>query len=370
MLDQHKAAYIRQKIITAACMVMLLYYYMAFLVPDSFIGSADFLVLFGAQLLIFLTVCKSLGPWIYHHERWITIRIITAGAFLTITPLMLILIISLCAGRAEWDGGFGSIELGNLAETVFPLLLTYVLGISFYGWKGQLPILEEREEALTAKEEADEARKDAMRKFERLEEKFRTLQLNYEGQEMPPHFLGNSLATVKTLALHDPQKAVEAMSILIDINKTYLLHRKQSNIPLWEEISQITRLILLYQIRKGRPIFFHIDITEDDLEDVLIPMMLLLNAVENCCQYGILTDPLRPANLRVSRLADGAVYILVENEYDGEVLPEVTRSGKGLTQLRERLHLLNPEGNTVEIQDNGNRFRIRITMRTPISLVG
>ncbi|WP_181182395.1 histidine kinase [Sphingobacterium lumbrici] len=260
---------------------------------------------------------------------------------------------------------------------MFPFVLTYVVGISFYGWKGQLPILEDREEAiaakeeaLTAKEEAIEARKVAMRKLERLEAKLRTLQLNYEGQEMPSHFLGNSLATVKTLALHEPQKAVEAMSILIEINKTYLLHRKHSNIPLWEEISQITRLISLYSIRKGKPIFFQIDITEDDLEDVLIPMMLLLNLVENSCQYGMLTNRERPAILRVSRLTDGAVHILVENEYDGEVLPEVTRSGKGISQLRERLHLLNPEGNKVEIQHNGSRFRVNIIMRIPILQVG
>lgn len=362
-MDKYKAAYLRMKLSAVLSFGFFTVSFVYLVVPHAFNPSLDSLYLFAVELLIFLAVCRGLGFWMYRKERLLLSRFLIAGIALTFFTLFLLVLISLGLGTMEWGSGLAEIEIGNLAQVCFLLVLTYACSVAFFGWKVQSRISKERKIALREKQEALLAKEEACRQLAKLDSELNELRLSYISQEMNPHFLSNSLATVKILGNMYPEKAVEAMTILTTIYRAYLQHRKQHMIPLREEITQIKNVLLIYELTKMAPLYFTIDVSKDELHELRIPMMMIMNLVENCYKYGRLTDAASPALLNIDTTSDGALRILVENECAAKVVPEAHQYSNGLSQLRDRLWLLHPTENSAHIQIIDRRFCIKIIMR-------
>lgn len=155
---------------------------------------------------------------------------------------------------------------------------------------------------------------------------FRALQF-----QIDPHFLYNTLETIKWNAVAEMGLGNKTSKMLTKVARLYRLGLENSDviIPLKEELEFLKLYIEIVKIRFGESIHFHWNIDED-LQDCNVIKMCLQPIVENAIQHG-----LRPknylGNITVSAWYEGeCLHICVED--DGQHL-----SREELDTLREKL---------------------------------
>ena len=160
-------------------------------------------------------------------------------------------------------------------------------------------------------------------------------------RQINPHFLFNTLNTVSSLIRTDPNKARGVVYKLSSILRR-LLRNTENLTPLREELSFIENYMAIELVRFGDKLRFVKEIDPDTL-DRLVPSMLLQPLIENSIKHG-LSSKVEGGVIRVrSRLADGRLHILVED--DGVGIPEsklarLFDEGIGVSNVNERLKVL------------------------------
>jgi two-component system LytT family sensor kinase len=160
-------------------------------------------------------------------------------------------------------------------------------------------------------------------------------------RQINPHFLFNTLNSVASLIRQDPEEARQVVYKLSKILRRLL--RQQENLtPLREELSFIDAYLAIEMVRFGDKLQFIRDIDPATL-DLLVPSMLLQPLVENSIRHG-LSSKIDGGLIRVrSRLENGRLQILVED--DGVGIPEdklarMFELGIGVSNVNERLKVL------------------------------
>ena len=160
-------------------------------------------------------------------------------------------------------------------------------------------------------------------------------------RQINPHFLFNTLNTVSSLIRTDPNKARGVVYKLSSILRR-LLRNTENLTPLREELSFIENYMAIELVRFGDKLRFVKEIDPDTL-DRLVPSMLLQPLIENSIKHG-LSSKVEGGVIRVrSRLAEGRLHILVED--DGVGIPEsklarLFDKGIGVSNVNERLKVL------------------------------
>jgi len=143
--------------------------------------------------------------------------------------------------------------------------------------------------------------------------------------QIRPHFLYNSLNTIKYLAKMNGVRNIEEVSgSLIELMRGVLGHSNEY-VSVREELDYVRSYIAIVKYKYMQPIPMHEEI-RDDLLECQVPKLILQPIVENAILHGI--GPLEEGGLVVIR-----VYI--ENH---DLKIEVTDNGKGMTQ--EQMELL------------------------------
>lgn len=150
-----------------------------------------------------------------------------------------------------------------------------------------------------------------------------------------PHFLFNSLSSLKVLVSKRPE---EAKKFAIALSNLYRYLLKQQNFDLTtlaEELKFSQDYIYLQQIRFQNRIKVTIDIDSEDLNKQLPPMSLQL-LIENCIKHTRMTEN-EPLEIEVYTASN---YLFVKNNYNPHT--HIHSSGIGLENLSKRYsHLTN-----------------------------
>ena len=174
-------------------------------------------------------------------------------------------------------------------------------------------ILADRGEA-EADEETSEELEERIRALRQAQ--FRALQF-----QIDPHFLYNTLETIKWSAVEEMGLGNKVSKMLTKVARLYRLGLENDDVivTLKEELEFLKLYIEIVRIRFGDSILFHWDIDEQ-LQDCNIIKMCMQPIVENAIQHG-----LRPknylGNITISaRYQDECLRICVAN--DGEDMPD------------------------------------------------
>ena len=135
--------------------------------------------------------------------------------------------------------------------------------------------------------------------------------------QIEPHFLFNTLATVRTLARTDRVAAVQMIDHLMRYLSEALPKLRQEQCSLADELQLIDAYLRIHQIRMGSRMSYELSIPEA-LFERRIPTMILLTLVENAVKHGI-----NPA------VAGGLISVSATEERDALVL-RVSDSGQGM----------------------------------------
>ncbi len=161
------------------------------------------------------------------------------------------------------------------------------------------------------------------------------IELQVLRSQLNPHFLFNSLNTVRALVDIDPELAKTGISRLAHLLRKSLISGKKNLITLQEEFEIVNEYIELEKIRFEDRV--RVSINHDkDLDNVCIPPFIIQTLVENAMKHGI-TKLVDGGMITVTTSqSDASVFIRIEN--DGK-LSLSTDTGVGLENTIRRLEL-------------------------------
>jgi sensor histidine kinase YesM len=163
------------------------------------------------------------------------------------------------------------------------------------------------------------------------------LQARYESlkQQLSPHFLFNSLATLRELIYVDVAAAERFVEEMSHVYRYLLLHSEHNAVPLREELCFLRSYAFLLQMRFGENLLLHVAIP-DHVMDRLVPPLALQTLVENVVKHNVIGRQ-HPLNLYVELREPN--YLQVRHVRRPR-LNTVPSSGIGLHNLADRVRLL------------------------------
>ena len=159
--------------------------------------------------------------------------------------------------------------------------------------------------------------------------------------QIEPHFLFNTLATVRTLARVDRAAAVEMIDHLMRYLSEALPKLRQEESSLAEELQLIDAYLRIHQIRMGTRLTYEL-LVPDILAGERVPTMMLLTLVENAVKHGI-NPAVDGGRIRVSASREQAALVLRVSD-SGQGLAATDGHGMGLANIRRRLMMLYGDG--------------------------
>ena len=186
--------------------------------------------------------------------------------------------------------------------------------------------------------------------------------------QIQPHFLFNSLTTIKLLCRKDPAKAEDAVTDFTAYLRRHM-ESLQSDVPIpfEEEIKHVQAYLNLQKLRFGDELNVVYDL---EVTDFRIPTLTLQPLVENAVTYGVRRSESGCGTVTIrSRSFPDRVEVCVEDDGPGfvrETLPnDRERSHIGLQNVRE--HLIQQCGGKLLIDSTpgkGTKVTIILTLKT------
>ncbi len=193
-----------------------------------------------------------------------------------------------------------------------------------------------------------------------------TANFDFLRSQINPHFLFNALNTIYGTAIQEKaERTSEGIEKLGDMMRFMLQENMQDKIGLTREIDYLENYISLQKLRTdtspGIRIESHIS---RDVNNLLIPPMLLIPFVENAFKHGISFR--EPSHIRINlELKGKTLYFDVYNSRHEkpENDPEKNKSGIGLQNVKQRLMLAYPGRHELVIRETQKEFFIHLTIQ-------
>ena len=155
--------------------------------------------------------------------------------------------------------------------------------------------------------------------------------------QIEPHFLFNTLATVRILARTDRRAAVEMIENLMRYLAEIVPHMQQDESALSRELQLIDAYLRIHQVRMGPRLTYEL-VVPDDLVAERVPTMMLLTLVENALKHAV-NPAVEGGYIRVSAAREGTALVLRVAD-SGRGLGVQQGHGTGLANVRLRLMML------------------------------
>jgi sensor histidine kinase YesM len=172
--------------------------------------------------------------------------------------------------------------------------------------------------------------------------------------QVNPHFIFNSLNSLRALIDEDPARARGAVTQLANLLRYSLQSGQLETVPFEDELRIVNDYLALEQVRHEERLRVRLDIAPETLQ-LPIPPMLLQTLVENAVKYGISARPEGGEIAVIARCENDCLHLRVTNP--GELAPVVDRplnssTGVGLRNAAERLRLLFGEQATLNLRED------------------
>jgi signal transduction histidine kinase len=169
--------------------------------------------------------------------------------------------------------------------------------------------------------------------------------------QINPHFIFNSLNSLRALIDEDPARARQAVTQLANLLRYSLQCGQLETVPFEEELSVVNDYLALEQVRHEERLRLRLDVAPDTLQ-LPVPPMLLQTLVENAVKYGISRRPEGGEIAIFARCEHGVLRIQVTNpgELTAPAAGASPSTGVGLRNAAERLRLLFGERATLQLR--------------------
>lgn len=171
----------------------------------------------------------------------------------------------------------------------------------------------------------------------KLESTVKELELKTIKSHINPHFIFNSLNSIRALVDENPGRARTAITELSNILRSSMQAEKMETVPLKNELSIVKDYLELEHMRFEERLKIQMDIDADTLEQQVPPMMLQ-TLVENAIKHGISKNVAGGYVKVISNFVNDHHELVVQNT--GQLNGFRNGDGFGIKSTEDRLNLL------------------------------
>ena len=186
----------------------------------------------------------------------------------------------------------------------------------------------------------------------------RESELNALRSQMNPHFLFNSLNSISSLTVSNPEKAREMIIQLSDFLRYALKYGQHDETTFADELKNIELYLNIEKTRFEDKLVFEKKIHDACLQ-AKVPNMILQPLVENAIKHGVY-ESTAPVVISLSCQGIGEYFeIRLKNNFDPE---NKSRTGArlGLKNVENRLQLIYNRNDLLKINKHENYFEVII----------
>ncbi|MBK8493979.1 MAG: histidine kinase [Chitinophagaceae bacterium] len=184
----------------------------------------------------------------------------------------------------------------------------------------------------------------------KLETTVKELELKTIKSHINPHFIFNSLNSIRALVDENPKRARRAITELSNILRSSMQAEKSETVTLEKELDIVKDYLALEQMRFEERLKIEFDIDEDTLQHPVPPMMLQ-TLVENAIKHGI-SRQIKGGVVRiVADYKNNHLELLVQNT--GQLSATPNGDGFGIKSTQDRLNLMYQGKAVFEIRNLG-----------------
>lgn len=171
----------------------------------------------------------------------------------------------------------------------------------------------------------------------RLETLLKETELKMLRSQINPHFLFNSLNSISSLTVTDPEKARTMVVKLSEFMRYALSRKDELPVSLQSELENLRLYLDIEKVRFGDKLTTE-EIIETNCLDFKIPVMLLQPLYENAVKHGVYESTESVRIITHANIIDGYIEITISNNYDTS--PSQRKgTGTGLLNVTRRLEL-------------------------------
>lgn len=199
----------------------------------------------------------------------------------------------------------------------------------------------------------------------RLESMVKELELKTIKSHINPHFIFNSLNSIRALIDENPSRARTAITELSNILRSSMQTEKQETVSFEKELNIVKDYLALEHIRFEDRLKVEYEIDENTLSQPIPPMMLQ-TLVENAIKHGINKQVNGGVVKIISDFKDDYHELVIRNT--GHLNGSLNEDGFGLISTRNRLQLLFGQRANFEIKELNNHT-VEATVLIPKDLI-
>ena len=194
----------------------------------------------------------------------------------------------------------------------------------------------------------------------RLNEMVRESELNLLKSQINPHFLFNSLNSISSLTITNPEKARDMTIKLSDFLRYSVSMGNTRFSTLEKEIEHIRKYLDIEQVRFGSKLKYTFDISTE-CQDCEIPVMILQPLYENAVKHGVYESSGEVMIETSCFTRNGYLELMITNDFEPGA-PSRKGTGIGLANIRERMNLIYKEEQLLRTQVKGNKFEVLLVL--------
>jgi two-component system LytT family sensor kinase len=203
----------------------------------------------------------------------------------------------------------------------------------------------------------EESRSRKIRQAE-MDKHLKSAELNMLKAQINPHFIFNSLNSVSSLTLTNPQKAHEMVIQLADFLRYSIRKNADQLVKLEQEIEAIELFLAIEKIRFGKRLKVAVECAAGS-EDKLLPALILQPLIENAIKYSLHETDV-DSEIKIScQERENELHILITNNFDKDVVPK-KGEGIGLKNVSTRLSLVYNRQDLLDTSIEDDLFKVEI----------
>lgn len=186
----------------------------------------------------------------------------------------------------------------------------------------------------------------------------REAQLTSLRHQINPHFLFNTLNSIRAFLPHDQTEARQMILNLSDYLRYSLREGSSSFVSLSDEINALRKYLDIEKIRFGEDLIIEMSIQPESLDHPIAPL-LIQPIVENAIKYGRKTNPGTLAVKIYSWIDEGCLNVEISNKghwIDGSEILDSTQIG--INNISERLYFLYGKKASLKVYEEDGQVRV------------
>jgi len=199
----------------------------------------------------------------------------------------------------------------------------------------------------------------SIRDRRKLADQLKDQQLASLMNQINPHFLFNSLNTIRGMIYEDEDKAAELITQLSTLFRYNLSTDTKAYTSLGKELRVCQHYLAIEDIRLGERLRIKMNISSDS-ENAKIPTMGLLTIVENAIKHGIAHLKDGGTLTLNSKIENNRLIIDIINPYQSDLVKSGTKVG--LKNLTQRIELIFGKQGKLSQETNNDTFHVNMSL--------